>query len=109
MTKLAIYNGRQEQWLDFRNKNQDIINKIGTPYLEKDEENNDNNKSGLKKTYNIIQILQFKSQRNIFIKLTIISTFCSYTVNIWFFICQKNLMVRPKILIFNKNIFIIYI
>ena len=78
LTKLAIFNDRQEQWLDFQNKNKDIINKIGTPYLEKSEEKNVDNKNELKKTYNILQILQFKSQRNIFIKLTIISTFCSY-------------------------------
>ena len=78
LTKLAIFNNRQQQWLEFQNKNKDIINKIGTPYLEKSEEKNDNNKNELKKTYNIIQILQFKSQRNTFIKLTIINISCSY-------------------------------
>ena len=78
LTKLAAYNGRLEQWLDFQKNNQDIINKIGTPFLEKNEENNDNNKSELKKTYNIFQILQFKSQRNTFIKLTVICIACSY-------------------------------
>ena len=79
LTKLAIYNGRQEQWLEFQKNNQDIINKIGTPFLEKNENINDNtNKNELKKTYNILQILGFKSQRSNFIKLTIISTFCSY-------------------------------
>ena len=49
----------------------DIINKIGTPYLEKKEEKKFRNKKEIKKTYNIIQILQFKSQRNIFIKLVL--------------------------------------
>ena len=34
LTKLAIFNGREGQWLYFQNKNQDIINKIGTPYIE---------------------------------------------------------------------------
>ena len=71
LTKLAEYNGRQEQWLDFQKNNQDIINKIGTPLLEKKEEKKFRNKKEIKKTYNIIQILQFKSQRNIFIKLVL--------------------------------------
>jgi len=78
LTKLAEYNGRQEQWLDFQKNNQDIINKIGTPLLEKNDEINSHNTDELKKTYNIFQILQFKSQRNIFIKLTIICTLCAY-------------------------------
>ena len=78
LTKLAEYNGRQEQWQEFQKNNQDIINKIGTPHLEKKEENNDNNKKGLKKTYNIFQILQFKSQRKIFIKLVLMNTFVLY-------------------------------
>ena len=77
LTKLAEYNGRLEQWLDFQNKNKDLINKIGTPFLEK-EEINDKNNSKLKQNYNIIQILKFRSQRIIFIKLTIISTCCLY-------------------------------
>ena len=77
LTQLAIYNGRQEQWLDFKNKNKHIINKIGTPFLEK-EENNECNEENLKKNYNIFQILQFKSQRYIFIKLSITSILCSY-------------------------------
>ena len=78
LTKLAIFNDRQEQWLDFQKNNQDIINKIGTPLLEKNDEINSHNTDELKKTYNIFQILQFKSQRNIFIKLTIICTLCAY-------------------------------
>ena len=77
LTQLAIYNGKQKQWIDFQNKNKELINKIGTPYLEKNEKNLKNN-TELKKNYNIIQILKFKSQRITFIKLTIISTFCSY-------------------------------
>ena len=78
LTKLAIYNGRQEQWLEFQKNNQDIINKIGTPFLDKTEENKDSNKKELQKTYNIFQILKFKSQRIIFIKLVIMSTCVSY-------------------------------
>ena len=77
LTNLAIFNGRQEKWIDFQNKNKDIINKLGTPFLEVQEGVNDN-KSELKKTYNIIEILKFKSQGTTFIKITIISTFCSY-------------------------------
>ena len=77
LTKLAINNGRQEQWIDFQNKNKDLINKLGTPFLEKNENKSDN-KVELKKNYNIIQILKFKSQRTLFIKMTIISTFGSY-------------------------------
>ena len=77
LTKLAINNGREEQWIGFQNKNKDLINKLGTPFLEKNENNLDN-KVKLEKNYNIIEILKFKSQRTIFIKLTIISTFCSY-------------------------------
>ena len=45
--------------------------------MEKAEVSDANNDK-LKKNYNILQILQFKSQRTIFIKLTIISTFSSY-------------------------------
>ena len=43
LTKLAEYNGRLEQWIDFQNKNKDLINKIGTPFLEKQEINDKNN------------------------------------------------------------------
>ena len=78
LTKLAIINKRHEQWIEFQKNNQDIINKIGTPFLEKKEEKNVDNKNELKKTYNIFQILRFKSQRSNFIKLTIINAFCSY-------------------------------
>ena len=77
LTQLAIYNGRQEQWIEFQNKNKDLINKLGTPFLEK-EENNLEKKTELKKNYNIIQILKFKSQRIIFIKMTTIAICCSY-------------------------------
>ena len=78
LTKLAIINKRHEQWIEFQKNNQEIINKIGTPFLEKKEEKNVDNKNELKKTYNIFQILRFKSQRSNFIKLTIINAFCSY-------------------------------
>ena len=77
LTQLAKLNGREEQWIDFQNKNSELINKLGTPYLEKEDKNLDN-KAELKKEYNIIEILHFKSQRIIFIKMTVISIFCSY-------------------------------
>ena len=79
MTQLAIFNGREKQWIEFQNQNKDLINKVGTPLLEGNENNNNNmNKTELKMNYNIIQILRFKSQRNIFIKVTIISTCSMY-------------------------------
>ena len=77
LTKLAMVNGRQNQWIEFQNENKDLINKLGTPFLERSE-NTSNNNTRLEKNYNIIEILKFKSQRTLFIKLTIISTFCSY-------------------------------
>jgi MFS family permease len=79
LTQLAIFNGREKQWIEFQNQNKDLINKVGTPFLEGNENNNNNmNKTELKTNYNIIQILRFKSQRNIFIKVTIISTCSMY-------------------------------
>ena len=77
LTELAFYNGKIEQWNDFQTNNHELINKIGTAYLEKEESSNINNKS-INKTYNIIQILKFKSQRKIFLKITLISIGCSY-------------------------------
>ena len=49
LTKLAIINKRHEQWIEFQKNNQEIINKIGTPFLEKKEEKNVDNKNELKK------------------------------------------------------------
>ena len=77
LTELAYYNGRTEQWNNFQKNNMDLINKLGTASLEKDEKNNNKN-GNINKTYNIIQILNFKSQRAIFLKLSIISIGCSY-------------------------------
>ena len=76
LTELAYYNGRIEEWNKFKNNNMDIINKLGTASLEK--EGKTNNSGNIKKTYNIIQIINFKSQRAIFFKLCIISIGCSY-------------------------------
>ena len=70
LLEVAIYNGREKQWNKFQNDNMDLINKIGTPFLEK--EGNSNSVASENKTYNIFKILQFKSQRMIFIKNTII-------------------------------------
>ena len=78
LTQLAIYNGRQEQWIEFQNNNRELINKIGTPLLEDDGNNNNNKNAELKSNYNIIQILRFKSQRIIFIKLTILAICAMY-------------------------------
>jgi MFS family permease len=78
LTELAIYNGTIDGWNIFQKKNPDLINKIGTPFLEKEITENNSNSEALKKNYNIFQILKFKSQRNIFFKLTIISVNCSY-------------------------------
>ena len=79
LTELAFYNGKIEQWNDFQKNNTELINKLGTAYLEKNGNNNNiNSKGNINKTYNIFQILNFKSQRIIFIKLTIISIGCLY-------------------------------
>ena len=77
LTEIAIYNERVEQWNNFKDNNQDLINKLGTPNLE--NEQNNNFKGKIKnQNYSIIQILQFKSQRTTFIKLTFIFVCCSY-------------------------------
>ena len=76
-TKLAIYNGKNEELVEFLNKNNNLVNKLGTPFLENEEYNTNINKN-LEKSYNIIQILKFKSQRIIFIKITIIYTCNTY-------------------------------
>ena len=79
LTEIAYYNGRVEQWNNFQKNNSDLINKIGTNQLEKEENvGNDNNNEKIKKVYNIFQILSFKSQRRIFISLTVMSVGCSY-------------------------------
>ena len=76
LTEIAFINGRIQQWNDFQKKNPDTINNLGSVLLEK--EGNINKNNSIKKTYNIFQILKFKSQRNIFIKMTIIFLVCAY-------------------------------
>ena len=82
LTDLSIFNGTQTQWYEFKNKNEELINKIGTPYL--DEKNNIDINNEIKseefknKNYTIIDILSFKSQRTNFIKITIIIASSSY-------------------------------
>ena len=80
ITDLAIFNGTEKQWYEFKNKNEDLINKIGTPYLDQKVNISDKTKNEeLKnKNYTIIDILNFKSQRNNFIKITIIIACSSY-------------------------------
>ena len=78
LTELAFYNGKIEQWNYFQKNNQDLINKLGTTNLEKEGNDNNINNKSINKTYNIFQILKFKSQRKIFIKITIICIGCSY-------------------------------
>ena len=80
LTELAIFNKNEDKWNDFKNKNEELINKIGTPYLDKNENVKDKNKnSELKnKNYTIFDILRFKSQRTVFIKVTIIIACSSY-------------------------------
>ena len=78
ITEIAIYNLKEEEWNNFQKNNPEIINKLGTPLLEKKENENNINSERINKTYNIFEILQFKSQRTIFIKITVISIGCSY-------------------------------
>lgn len=80
ITELAIFNGTEKQWFDFKNKNEELINKIGTPYLDKEGSTNDKikNEKLKDKNYTIIDILRFKSQRSNFIKITVIIACSSY-------------------------------
>ena len=80
LNKMAIFNGTETQWNDFKNNNVELINKIGTPYLDKNENIKENAKNAeLKnKNYTLIDILNFKSQRIVFIKITIIIACSSY-------------------------------
>ena len=82
LTELAIFNGTQKEWNEFKNKNEDLINRIGTPYLDKKEDldlsETKKNQTLKNKDYTIIDILKFKSQRPIFIKITIIIASSSY-------------------------------
>ena len=55
LTFIAKINDREKEWVDFQNKNPEIIKTIGEIKIEKNNEN--------KKNYNIIQILHFPSQR----------------------------------------------
>lgn len=52
---IAKVNDKEKEWIDFQNKNPDIIKKIGEQKIEKNVN---------KKNYNILQILNFPSQRN---------------------------------------------
>ena len=82
LTEIAFYNNRTEEWNKFQNDNQDIINKLGTAYLEIEGSNNNieviKEDKKINRTYNIIDILKLDSQRNTFIKLTLINIGCSY-------------------------------
>ena len=78
LNEISFYNGKEEQWNDFKNKNSELINKIGTIFLEKKESNDNNNKENINKAYNLFDILSFKSQRKIFIKISLICIGCSY-------------------------------
>ena len=78
LTELAIFNGNEQKWYDFKNQNEELINKIGTPFLEKEEQEKDSIRSNENKNYTICDILKFKSQRTIFIKITVITACSSY-------------------------------
>ena len=79
LTELAIFNKNEEKWYEFKNKNEELINKIGTPYLDRDENLNEiNKKTELNKNYTICDILKFKSQRTVFLKVTTIIACSSY-------------------------------
>ena len=82
LTDLSIFNGTQIQWYEFKDNNEELINKIGTPYLDEKDNigiNNEIKNEELKnKNYTIIDILSFKSQRTNFIKITIIIACSSY-------------------------------
>ena len=52
LTDLSIFNGTQTQWYEFKNKNEELINKIGTPFLEKEDKVKDNNKNNENKNKN---------------------------------------------------------
>ena len=82
LTEISFYNKRVEDWNNFQKNNKELINRLGTPFLELEENNSNINnlKENIKinKTYNILDILRLKSQRKIFIKLTINSICSSY-------------------------------
>ena len=66
LTEIAICNGNEDEWNIFRANNTHFFEKENSPISE-------NNKN-----YSIFKILQFKSQRNTFIKITIIMICASY-------------------------------
>ena len=80
LTEISNFNGTEHQWITFMNNNEELINKIGTPYLGKDAKDIQNIKKteSQNKDYNIFDILRFKSQRSVFFKITIIIAFSSY-------------------------------
>jgi putative MFS transporter len=66
LTEIAISNGNEEEWNKYKVNNLDFFEKQNNLQSE-------NNKN-----YSIFKILQFKSQRNTFIKITIIMICASY-------------------------------
>ena len=44
LNEIAFYNGKENEWKDFKNNNSELINKIGTAFLEKEGSNNNDNK-----------------------------------------------------------------
>jgi len=78
LTELAIFNGNEQKWYDFKNQNEELINRIGTPFLEEEDQVEGVNNNNENRNYTICDILKFKSQRTIFIKITVITACSSY-------------------------------
>ena len=53
LTELAIFNRNEEKWYDFKSQNEELINKIGTLFLEEEEEQVDDNRNNENKNYTI--------------------------------------------------------
>ena len=66
LSEIARYNEREDEWNKFKVNNSHF-------FEQQNNSQNENNKS-----YTILEILQFKSQRNTFIKITIIMVCASY-------------------------------
>ena len=66
LTEIAIFNGNEEGWIKFKVNNLHFF------------ENQNNFQSQNNKNYSIFKILQFKSQRNTFFKISIIMFCASY-------------------------------
>ena len=84
ITEVAIFNNTIDNWNKFKSNNSDFINKIGTQFLDENNPTNKNNMIKNKsKKYNIFDILKFKSQRILFVKITLIficSSFAYYGI-----------------------------